>query len=111
MSGSLSYWLMPQIPAKKKDNNLILESVSRAFKVNKDDIISKSRKREFVDARRMLCFILHKKAQRTSQEVSEFINCNKDHATVLYHCRMAQNLIETDRNFKDIYHSLKYLCY
>ncbi len=111
MSKGLSYWLMPQMPAEKRDNEFVLKRVAEAFKVDKEKVISKTREREFVDARRMLCFILHKKANRTSQEVSQFINCKKDHATVLYHCKQAQNLIETDKEFNQIYQSLKYLCY
>ena len=74
---------------------LIQKVVSEYYKIGFQDLNSKSRKRNIVQARQM---VMHLAKKHTNHSLSEigFILGKKNHATVLYAIKSIQNLIETD---------------
>jgi chromosomal replication initiator protein len=78
----------------------IQKVVSQYFGLSIDEMNSKTRKRNIVQARQLSMFFAkeHTKASLTTIG----LHCgNKDHATVLHACRTVKNLIETDKDFKN----------
>jgi chromosomal replication initiator protein len=78
----------------------IQKVVSQYFGLSIDEMNSKTRKRNIVQARQLAMFFAkeHTKASLTTIG----LHCgNKDHATVLHACRTVKNLIETDKDFKN----------
>jgi len=78
----------------------IQKVVSQYFGLSIDEMNSKTRKRNIVQARQLAMFFAkeHTKASLTTIG----LQCgNKDHATVLHACRTVKNLIETDKDFKN----------
>jgi chromosomal replication initiator protein len=76
--------------------------VSRLLNVPIDDIKSKSRKRELITARNLICY--HYKTTRidyTLEKIGHLIG-NKDHATVLHGLKTYNNLYQTDKQFKEL---------
>ena len=79
--------------------NKVKEVVSDYFNITTSDLVSKSRKRQIVQARQIAMYVTR-----------NYINCSlstigselggKDHATVLHACNTVNSLMSTDRNFK-----------
>ncbi len=77
----------------------IQKVVSEYFGLTIDQMNSKTRKRNIVQARQLSMYFAksHTKASLTSIG----LHCgNKDHATVLHACKTVQNLIDTDKEFR-----------
>jgi chromosomal replication initiator protein len=69
------------------------------FNIPVEYLKSKTRKREIVQARQVAMFFA-KSFTKNSLAVIGSIIGGKDHATVLHACRTVQNLLETDKKFK-----------
>jgi len=64
-----------------------------------DQINTKTRKREIVQARQLAMYFSKKHTKSSLATIG--LHCgNKDHATVLHACKTVTNLIETDKQFK-----------
>lgn len=64
------------------------------------DMNSKTRKREFVEARQIAHYFAKQKTMASLQYIGWIIG-GKDHATVLHSCKTVNDLIETDNNFRE----------
>lgn len=60
------------------------KAVSETFWMDTQDIWKKSRKRQFVDARGFVFYILRKRYGFTFTRIASL--CGYNHATVIYHC-------------------------
>lgn len=69
--------------------------------LTRESILSDSRKREIVDAKRAICgvFMEDKDRATTLSDTGSFFN--KDHATALYYQRTAKHHEETEPNFRE----------
>jgi len=77
----------------------IQKIVSEYFGLTVDAMISKTRKRNIVQARQLAMYFA--KTHTRSSLTSIGLQCgNKDHATVLHACKTVMNLIDTDKEFK-----------
>jgi chromosomal replication initiator protein len=64
-----------------------------------DQINTKTRKREIVQARQLAMYFSKKHTKSSLATIG--LHCgNKDHATVLHACKTVSNLIETDKRFQ-----------
>jgi chromosomal replication initiator protein len=69
------------------------------FNIGVENLNSKTRKREIVQARQLAMFFSKKHTKSSLANIG--MQCgNKDHATVLHACRTVSNLIETDKEFR-----------
>ena len=75
------------------------------------DLVSKSRKRELVDARKLICMyaydnipVASTKMRKSLALASWFFNC--DHSTVIYSIDAGRDLYQTDIKFKTYYDSI-----
>ncbi|MCD4790816.1 MAG: chromosomal replication initiator protein DnaA [Bacteroidales bacterium] len=70
------------------------------FGLQLETIHSKTRKREIVQARQLAMYFSKKMTKASLATIG--LHCgNKDHATVLHACRTVNNLIETDKQFRN----------
>lgn len=80
------------------------------FGLSKEDLVSKTRKRQIVQARQIAMYMCRHFLNGTSLSSIGAEIGGKDHATVLHACSTVTDLIATDRNFKkyvsDIEHTL-----
>lgn len=89
----------------------ISEVVEKHFKLPSGTIKNKIRKREIVMPRQMTMYLAKKYTKHSLNEIAAQVS-DQDHATVIYHCRTAQNLIETDKSYRrDIEEIEKELAY
>ena len=77
----------------------ILDQVCGYFKITRDLMLSKTRKREIVQARQIAMYLGRNLTKTSLAAIGAQIG-GKDHATVLHACNTVTDLIETDRNFK-----------
>ncbi len=77
----------------------IQKTVSEFFNVSIEKLKSDTRKREIVQARQIAMFFAKKYTKASLSSIGAQIG-KKDHATVLYACKIVNNLIETDKKYK-----------
>jgi len=77
----------------------ILEAVCEYLKLDQKMVSSKSRKREYAQARQISMFLSKKLTDQSFSRIGEIIG-NKDHATVLHACKIIRDLIEIDKGLK-----------
>ncbi|MDD2562860.1 MAG: chromosomal replication initiator protein DnaA [Salinivirgaceae bacterium] len=78
----------------------IQNTVCSHFKITLEELKSKTRRREIVQARQIAMYF----AKSLTKESLATIGTNiggKDHATVLHACKTIKNLMETDRHFRE----------
>lgn len=87
---------------KKKNIDYILSVIEAETGLN---LLDPTRKREYVDARAMACFIMHRNLKLTLSQIGEIFN--KNHATVLHSLKLFDNLYETDYRFQEKFDKIK----
>ncbi|MDR1698414.1 MAG: chromosomal replication initiator protein DnaA [Prevotellaceae bacterium] len=70
------------------------------FSLKLSDILTKSRKREVVQARQIAMYLAKEHTKHPLAKIGMEIG-NRDHATVLHACKTVKDLMQTDRNFKN----------
>ncbi|MBR6287343.1 MAG: chromosomal replication initiator protein DnaA [Bacteroidaceae bacterium] len=78
----------------------IVKKVCDFYKVSKEDIATKSRKKNFVQARQVSMYLAQKYTGSSLSVIGKFIG-KRDHATVLYACNQVQDRINIDNAFKE----------
>ncbi len=86
--------------------DMIQEVISNYFNVNIDDIQSKSRKREIVQARQFAMYFAKKITNKPYAEIGKYIG-KRNHATVLHACKTIEGLVEIDKDFSRFYKDLE----
>lgn len=85
----------------------LLKILSSFYSQPIDKIISTSRKRELVIPRQMFCYIAKFNMPNvTLKEIGKFLG-GRDHSTVIHGIRTAEDLIETDKQFRKEYEKLE----
>ena len=80
----------------------IIRTVCYEFDTKIDELKIKSRKRELVMTRQIIAWMIKSKIVKNSMSLASIGEViGRDHATVLHACRTVNNLIETERDFKD----------
>jgi len=75
--------------------DIIFGAIRREMKITKEQIVSRSRLREIVEARQMFCMLARDLIKEGSAKVGQQIN--RDHATVLYSAASMRNLCAIDK--------------
>ncbi len=73
--------------------------VCEYFKLSATDLLSKSRKRQIVQARQIAMYLTRNHISCSLSTIGSEIG-GKDHATVLHACNTVADLVSTDRTFK-----------
>ncbi len=79
--------------------DLIQQTVCDYFSMPVDQMKSKTRKREIVQARQIAMYFAKNKTKSSLSTIGARIG-GKDHATVLHACKTVKNLLDTDKRFK-----------
>jgi chromosomal replication initiator protein len=83
-----------------KEINEIVRKVCSYLKVRVESLNLPTRKREIVEARQISMYFSKQKTKDSLQKIGNEIG-GKDHATVLHACKTVNNLMETDKKFRD----------
>ena len=86
----------------------ILDNICRTIRVNDTDVISESRKIEFVIARQIFCFVARELTGSKYSEIGKVIN--RDRTSVKYSCKkVRQNLKINDKKTVSMYEKVKHI--
>jgi chromosomal replication initiator protein len=87
----------------EEHNELTIEKVQRVvcdyFNITRDDMLSKTRKRNIVQARQIAMYMSRNLINVSLSTIGSEIG-GKDHATVLHACTTVTDLMSTDKAFK-----------
>lgn len=88
-----------------KTEQRVLDAVSQAYGVSVEDMLGTSRKREYVDARHMAMWLLHRVARQTSVAIGRLFN--RSYSTVLHAIDFMRHYTEHDTVAKNHFNALK----
>lgn len=77
----------------------IHEVVCDQFQVDKEQVRSKTRKREVVQARQLTMYLSKSCTNSSLKQIGKFFN-GRDHSTVIHANQAVSNLLETDAEFR-----------
>lgn len=83
----------------------ILDTVCSHYHFDREQVCGKSRKREVVEARQMVCFLAKQLTSATYEQIGRVVG-GKTHATVIYSCRAIENLMSTEERLRTDYRTL-----
>ena len=84
----------------------IQESVCNYFGISEEVFLSKTRKREIVQARQIAMYLSRNLTKTSLSSISAQLG-GKDHATVLHACNTVVDLMDTDRSFRSCVHEIE----
>lgn len=93
---------------RKKEIGKLLELIAQKFSVKKEQLISKSRKKELVSARKLfmnILFEVFEKDKMTHTDISEIIK--RDRTSFIHHRKEHLNLYGRYKLYKQEYDSFK----
>ncbi|MDD7530586.1 MAG: chromosomal replication initiator protein DnaA [Prevotellaceae bacterium] len=77
----------------------ILDKVCAYYQVTPAAVNSKSRKRDFVQARQVSMYLAQKYTKMPASRIGKFIG-GRDHSTVLHSCSQVENRLQVDKDFQ-----------
>ena len=88
----------------EEQNDVTIDKVQRVvcdyFNITRDDLLSKTRKRQIVQARQIAMYMSRNLISNCSLSTIGAEIGGKDHATVLHACTTVGDLMSTDKTFK-----------
>lgn len=84
----------------------IQEAVCSYFSIDPEVFLSKTRKREIVQARQIAMYLSRSMTKTSLSSIGAQIG-GKDHATVLHACNTVSDLMDTDRSFRGFVHDIE----
>lgn len=78
----------------------VQQSVCDYFNINREELVSSSRKRQIVQARQISMYLCRSLISNCSLSTIGSETGGKDHATVLHSCSIVSDLMATDKMFK-----------
>ena len=85
----------------------ILEKVCQHFGVTQQNVFSKSRKREFVQARQVSMYLAQKYTKMPSARIGKLIG-GRDHSTVIHSCTAIEQRLKVDKAFLEEMNSIEH---
>jgi chromosomal replication initiator protein len=78
----------------------IQKMVCNFYNVPYNDLLTKTRKREIVQARQITMYFAKKFTRSSLKTIGEHFT-GKDHTTVIHSCQTVENLMETDAAYRE----------
>ena len=85
----------------------ILEKVCSHFGVTQQNVFSKSRKREYVQARQVSMYLAQKYTKMPSARIGKLIG-GRDHSTVIHSCTTIEQRLKVDKAFLEEMNSIEH---
>ena len=76
----------------------IVEKVCKHYGVNQQNVFSKSRKRDYVQARQIAMYLAQKHTKMPASRIGQLIG-GRDHSTVIHSCNTIEKRLKIDKSF------------
>lgn len=94
---------------KKKEIDKLFECIEQKLSVSKEDLISGSRKEEFVLGRKLFMNILYdsfiSKEKVKQKDVAEIVN--RDRVSFIHNRKQHLNHLKSDKKYKELFEEIK----
>lgn len=77
----------------------IYKVVCKYYDISPNEVLSKKRKRELVEARQIIMYLAKRYTKKSMESIGKELG-GRDHSTVLYAIKTVKNLMETDKRFR-----------
>jgi len=84
----------------------IIEKVCHHYGVSQQNVISKSRKRDYVQVRQISMYLAQKYTKMPASRIGQLIG-GRDHSTVLHSCSAVEQRLKVDKAFADELNSIE----
>ena len=84
----------------------ILEKVCKHYGVTQQQVVSKSRKREFVQVRQVAMYLAQKHTKMPASRIGLLIG-SRDHSTVIHSCATIEKRLKVDKSFAEEMNSIE----
>ena len=84
----------------------IIEKVCQHYGVSQQQVVGKSRKRDYVQVRQVSMYLAQKYTKMPASRIGQLIG-GRDHSTVLHSCNTVEQRLKIDSNFKDELQSIE----
>lgn len=91
---------MVSTTSKTVDSAEIINAVCKFYKIAREELLSRSRKKELSVPRQISIFLIRENTNKSLPEIGKIMG-GKDHTTILYAEKKIKNLLSTDINIKD----------
>ena len=81
-----------------RDADIVFNIAEEVLGFSKEDVLKKSRKPEYVDAKRMVSLVLERNTDKGPYRIGKILDV--DHSTICHYKNTHQNLMDTDNEFK-----------
>lgn len=98
--------LQVQFFLKETTPEKLIEATCEVLNIEHKQLVGKTRKREVVEARHIISFILVKKAGMTLEKVGMKYLGGRDHSTVINSLRQFNALYDTEEQFQKKFYSV-----
>jgi len=88
---------LKNVPINEED---IIEMVAKEFNITKEEIISRSRKRIYVESRQIISYVLKTKYKITLASIGEYVG-GRDHTSIIHYLQTFSNIYETDSRYRN----------
>ena len=85
----------------------ILEKVCKHYGVTQQEVMSKSRKRDFVQVRQVSMYLAQKYAKMPAGRIGQLIG-GRDHSTVIHSCSAIEKRLKVDKAFMEDLNSIEH---
>lgn len=98
----MNYWTLPGIDKQKSIQvDKLFELIHKHMQVSKEQLKSKTRLRDFVEARYIFAYIVKNQTNLSWRLIGEYIN--RDHSTTIYYVKQANWFLKTDKRLNKLY--------
>jgi chromosomal replication initiator protein len=84
----------------------IMEHLCQHFGVTQQQVVSKSRKREFVQVHQMAMYLAQKHTKMPASRIGLLIG-QRDHSTVIHSCAAIEKRLKVDKSFAEEMNSIE----
>lgn len=97
IQGSISYMAIPGLISNKSDEGILNSTwkiIISETGLSRKEIIEYDRRREHVEARQIICYILNRHTDMTLQKIG--IQISRDHSSVIHSVNVIKNITSYD---------------
>lgn len=95
------------VPGLNESEYVIIRKICNFYGIDENEVKLKSRKQKYVLTRQIIAYCLKKYNKLTVTKIAEILE--NDHSNITHSCKVIENYIETNKNFKSEFDELKKL--
>ncbi len=98
----INYWVIPCLEyTKNVTHDMVINQIVKRKDITLEQLKSKCRKRNLVEARYLYAYIMKRKSKYTLEHIGRIIN--RDHSIIIYYCNSFEQISKYDKKLFNDY--------